>query len=130
MPLKYPQLEVWQLAITYVKAYYGLLRKFPDDEKFGLVAQGRRAAVSIALNVAEGSGRRTDRDFSLFVNRAISSLLETDAILRIGLDLGYITTKDCCSIQPLMEEEYFKLVAFDKALHRNPQSRRRYSDEL
>lgn len=128
MKFKYQDLEIWQLAIELIKAMYGLLAKFPADEKFDLVSQGKRAVVSIALNVAEGSGRRTDRDFSLFINRATTSLLEADAVVKIGIELGYITSDDCCRVDPLIEKEYFKLIAFDKSLRGSSSKRRRYSN--
>jgi four helix bundle protein len=127
MKFEYQDLEIWQLAIDFMKAMYLLLAKFPNDEKLDLVSQGKRAVVSIALNVAEGSGRRTDRDFSLFVNRTTTSLLEADAVLKIGLELGYVTSDDCATIDPLIEKRYFKLVAFDKSLRSGSNKRRTYS---
>ncbi len=81
MKFKYQDLEIWQLAVELIKVVYALLKKFPVDEKYDLISQGKRAVVSIALNIAEGSGRRTDRDFSVFINRATTSLMEVDAVL-------------------------------------------------
>jgi four helix bundle protein len=124
---KYEDLEIWQLAIELIKVVYGILKKFPIDEKYDLVSQGKRAVVSIALNIAEGSGRRTDRDFSLFVNRATTSLLEVDAVLKIGIELQYITKEDRANIDCLIEKEYYKLIAFDKSLRKEPGRRKRYS---
>jgi four helix bundle protein len=91
-----------------------------------LVSQGKRAVVSIALNIAESSGRHTDKDFSLFINRAITSLQEVDGVLKIGMKLNYITDEDYQSVVPLIEKEYYKLVAFDKALIKGVTKRRRY----
>jgi len=123
MKFKYEELEVWQLAIELIKAMYVLLEKFPTDEKYDLISQGKRAVVSIALNIAEGSGRHTDRDFSLFINRATTSLLEVDAVLKVGIELGYITPQDYSIIDPLIENEYFKLIAFDKSLRKGSSTR-------
>ncbi len=81
----------------------------------GLISQGKRAIVSVALNIAEGSGRHTNKDFSLFINRAVTSLQETDAVLKIGTALGYITEKDSNLAGPIIEKEYYKLIAFDKS---------------
>jgi len=128
MKFKYEALEIWQLAVDYVAQYYRLMAKLPEHERFGLVSQGRRAAVSIALNIAEGSGRKTDRDFSLFVNRAMTSLMETDAVAKIAMRLGYVGEREYALIEPLMKTEYYKLVAFDKALQSKANRRRRYSD--
>jgi four helix bundle protein len=126
MKFKYEDLEIWQLALELIKIIYQLLKKFPADEKYDLVSQGKRAVVSIALNIAEGSGRHTDKDFSLFINRAITSLQEVDGVLKIGMKLNYITDEDYQSVVPLIEKEYYKLVAFDKALIKGATKRRRY----
>ena len=126
MKFKYEDLEIWQLALELIKIIYQLLKKFPADEKYDLVSQGKRAVVSIALNIAEGSGRHTDKDFSLFINRAITSLQEVDGVLKIGMKLNYITDEDYQSVVPLIEKEYYKLVAFDKALIKDTTKRRRY----
>ncbi|MEE8596257.1 MAG: four helix bundle protein [bacterium] len=126
MKFKYEDLEIWQLALELIKIIYQLLKKFPADEKYDLVSQGKRAVVSIALNIAEGSGRHTDKDFSLFINRAITSLQEVDGVLKIGMKLNYITDEDYQSVVPLIEKEYYKLIAFDKALIKGATKRRRY----
>lgn len=127
MKFKYEDLEIWQIAIELIKSVYELLKKFPKDEKYDLVSQGKRAVVSIALNIAEGSGRHTDRDFSVFINRSITSLQEVDAVLKIGIKLNYIEDKDYKSVAPLIEKEYYKLIAFDKSLIKGIKERRRYS---
>ena len=126
MKFKYEDLEIWQLALELIKIIYQLLKKFPADERYDLVSQGKRAVVSIALNIAEGSGRHTDKDFSLFINRAITSLQEVDGVLKIGMKLNYITDEDYQSVVPLIEKEYYKLIAFDKALIKGATKRRRY----
>lgn len=118
MKFRYEDLEIWQIAVRLIKATYKVLKKFPQDEKYDLVSQGKRAVISVALNVAEGSGRHTNKDFSSFVNRAVTSLQEVDGVLKIGIALGYITEVDYDTVSPLIEKEYFKLVAFDKSLRK------------
>jgi four helix bundle protein len=115
MRFKYEDLEIWQIALELINAVYKLLKKFPEDEKYDLVSQGKRAVVSIALNIAEGSGRKTNKDFSSFINRAISSLQEVDAVFKIGINLGYSISNDYGSVAILLGKEYFKLIAFDKS---------------
>ena len=127
MTFKYEELEVWRLAKDLVKGSYRRFRSFPSFEQFALAAQGRRAVTSIALNIAEGSGRQTDRDFALFINRAVTSLQETDAVLKIAVELGYLTQDSYDSLAPLIEKEYFKLVAFEKALRGRSLTRTRQS---
>jgi four helix bundle protein len=119
MKFKYENLEIWQLAIDLIRVIYKLLKKFPAEEKYDLVSQGKRAVVSIALNIAEGSGRHTARDFSLFINRATTSLLEVGAVLKVGIALDYISEGECAEVYSLIEKEYFKLIAFDKSLRKD-----------
>lgn len=119
MKFKYEELEVWQLAIELTKIIYKILKKFPKDEQYDLVSQGKRAVISIALNVAEGSGRHTDKDFAVFVNRSVTSLQETDAVLKIGIQLGFISSEDYRLAEPILEKEYYKLIAFEKTLRKS-----------
>ena len=127
MKFKYEDLEIWRLALELIRVVYAILRKFPTDEKYDLISQGKRAVTSIALNIAEGSGRHTDKDFSVFINRAITSLQEVDAVLKIGIQLDYIDQADYERVAPLIEKEYFKLVAFEKTLRKDSTRRRRYT---
>lgn len=129
MKFKYEDLEIWQLALELIRSVYDVLKRFPEDERYDLISQGKRAVVSIALNIAEGSGRKTDKDFSLFINRAITSLQEVDAVLKIGLKLRYISEKDYKGVAYLLEKEYFKLIAFDKTLIKDHSKRKRYVDK-
>lgn len=127
MKFKYEDLEIWQIALELIRSVYEILKKFPADEKYDLISQGKRAVTSIALNIAEGSGRHTDRDFSAFINRAITSLQEVDAVLKIGVRLEYINDNNYQCVAPLIEKEYYKLVAFDKTLCKDSTKRRRYT---
>ena len=81
---RFEKLDVWQLAIEFSDQIYIATREFPADERFGLTNQLRRAAVSIAANIAEGSGRSSDRDFVRFIEIAYGSLMETVSHLRIA----------------------------------------------
>lgn len=74
---KFEKLDVWQEAIKFSDLIYVLTRSFPVDERFGLTQQMRRAAASIAANVAEGSSRSSSTDFARFVEIAYRSLMET-----------------------------------------------------
>jgi four helix bundle protein len=76
---KFERLEVWQLAIEYVDLCYALADKLPKREEYNLAAQLRRAAVSVALNIAEGSTSQSDPEQARFLGLAIRSLIETAA---------------------------------------------------
>ena len=76
---KFEKLEVWQLAIEYTDLCYVIADHLPKQEMYNLASQIRRAAVSIALNIAEGSTTQSDAEQSRFLGMAIRSLLETVA---------------------------------------------------
>jgi four helix bundle protein len=72
----FEKLDVWQKAIDFADLVYKLTRQFPDEERFGLTNQMRRAAVSISSNIAEGSSRSSKSDFARFVEIATGSVFE------------------------------------------------------
>jgi four helix bundle protein len=72
----FEKLDVWQRAVDLAAFIYDVTGKFPSDEKFGIVSQMRRAAVSVSSNIAEGSSRSSRQDFSRFVELAVGSLYE------------------------------------------------------
>jgi len=90
----YRNLDVWKLAHTTALATYRLTNAFPSGERFGLTSQTRRAVASIAINIAEGAGRDSDRDFRRFIAIAKASTNETEYCLLLARDLGYVAGKD------------------------------------
>ena len=90
----FEKLEVWQLAIDDSDDIYATTRSFPNDERFGLTNQIRRASVSISSNIAEGSGRSSRKDFARFVEIAFGSLLETVSQFTIAKRQGFIEQPD------------------------------------
>lgn len=92
----YRKLKVWLKAIDLVTEIYKVTADFPKEEKFGLVSQMRRSAVSIASNIAEGAGRNSDKEFCNFLSysRASNYELETQVIVSGNLS---IITSDTCS---------------------------------
>ena len=85
----YRDIKVWQKAIELVVDIYFCTRSFPREEVYGLAGQLRRAAVSVPSNIAEGKGRRTDKEFLLFLHHARGSVfeLETPAHYRLSARL-------------------------------------------
>jgi four helix bundle protein len=81
---------VWQRSHKLVPAIYGASVRFPRSEQFGLTSQLRRAALSVPTNIAEGSKRQSESDFARFMNIAEGSLAETEYLLMVSRDLGYI----------------------------------------
>ena len=86
----YRQIKVWQRAIELVVEIYSCTSNFPKEEIYGLVSQLRRAAVSVPSNIAEGKGRRTDKEFLLFLHHARGSVFELETQLTLAGLLGYI----------------------------------------
>lgn len=111
-------LEVYKISRLLIIEIYRLTKNFPADERFGLISQLRRAIISISLNIAEGSGKISKKDFANFIRIAIGSLIETDTALKISLDLEYISRKDYEKLDLKMKELYFKLIGLDKSLRK------------
>ncbi len=88
-PRSYKDLVVWQKGIQLARLVYGLTRAFPSEEKFGIVAQMRQAAVSIPSNVAEGQARHTTGEFNQFISHAEGSLAELDTQLILSIQLKF-----------------------------------------
>ena len=86
----YKDLEAWQYAMTLVQEIYRSTAKFPRDEMFGLTSQLRRAAVSVASNIAEGKGRFSDRELSQFLAVARGSVFEIETQIAIAEGLGFL----------------------------------------
>lgn len=91
---RFENLVAWQLSRKFILEIYKITEKFPKNELFGLTNQLRRAAVSIALNVAEGSERKSDLEFKRFLRISIGSLSEVITGLYVAVDLGFINKKD------------------------------------
>jgi four helix bundle protein len=85
----YKDLIVWQKSLSLVKQIYKLTSIFTGEEKFGLISQLRRAAVSIPSNIAEGQARRTTGDFIHFVSNAEGSVAEVETQLIIAVELSF-----------------------------------------
>lgn len=93
----FEKLNVYQQSIVYANLIYYVTKFWPKDEQFGLTNQIRRAAVSITLNIAEGSSR-TKKDFCHFLDQARGSCYETVAAATIAKNLKYVGEKDYLQI--------------------------------
>jgi four helix bundle protein len=102
--MKFKNLIVYQKSKELVKQVYALLKQFPDDERFALCGQMRRAAISVPSNIVEGMARMSSKDQKHFLNIAYSSLMELYAQLDIAHDLGYLSEEDFIKIETHIDE--------------------------
>ena len=100
----YKDLEVWKKAMGIIKEIYLLCRKYPKEETYALTSQTKRAAVSIAANIAEGCGRRTKKDTTQFLFISRGSFYELETLLNIAVMIEVITETDFDVISRLIDE--------------------------
>lgn len=88
---RFENLDVWQKSMEWVDKIYRVVSKFPSEEKFGLSSQLKRSSLSVASNIAEGSGRSSAKDFSRFVEIAYGSLMEAICQCTVAKRQGFLT---------------------------------------
>ncbi len=86
--------DIWKNAISLAKEVYLLTKQLPATEKYGLITQVQRAAVSIASNIAEGAARKSEKEFSHFLQIALGSAFEVETQLILAKELQYIKEAD------------------------------------
>lgn len=121
----FERLDVWQVSRTFVKDIYVLLRTFPDFEAYNITSQIRRAAVSVSLNIAEGSTRNSLKEQSRFTEIAYGSLLEVYCSLLLAKDLNYIREDNFRNVSDKVKELSNKLNAL-----KNSQARRSKTQQI
>ena len=102
MSSSYQDLRVWQQAMALAAHVYRSTEKFPKHELYGLVSQTRRAAVSVASNIAEGKGHRSNREFLHFLYHARGSLFELETQILLAHQLQYISEEEKTEVQQLI----------------------------
>lgn len=100
----FKNLKVWEKAHCLVLETYKVTKYFPSEEKFGLVSQIRRAASSIPTNLAEGSKRKSKKDFAHFVNVAEGSLEETKYTLFLSYELNYLNKDELDKLNEMCDD--------------------------
>lgn len=91
---KFKEFEIWKRSRIFCSRVYALTSKFPNSEKFGLTNQLRRASVSTPSNIAEGSSRKSSKDFARFLQIALVSSYEIETQLLISFDLKFISNDE------------------------------------
>ncbi len=95
----YQDLEVWKLAVDFVKKIYQVTANFPAAEIYGLTNQIRKAAISVPSNIAEGQGRNSSREFRQYLAIALGSLAEIETQLIIAKEINYLSAEE---LNPLL----------------------------
>jgi len=109
----YKDLEVWHLSISLAEQIYKLTRNFPPEEKFGMISQLRRSAISISNNICEGKGRLTAGEFRNFLSIARGSSYEVNNLLELSLRFGYCKAEEQINLSELNDKisaMLFKLI--------------------
>lgn len=114
----YKDLEVWRRAMLLVRQVYAMTKSFPVDERYGLVAQARRAAVSIPCNIAEGNGRSRRKDYIRFLLVARGSVQELETQLLIACDQKFLRRREGNDLLRSTNEVGRLLAALVRALAR------------
>jgi len=113
----YKKLEVWKKAhgmYMHVKLY--VIAKFPKEERYQLTSQLLRASLSVPLNIVEGCGRYTDKDFAHFLDNSLGSINEADDCCFVAAQLNYIPNEEYEKVSRLVNEVRAMLISFLKFL--------------
>lgn len=112
----FERMEVWLAARYFTKDIYIVSKNFPEDEKYGMTSQIRRASVSVVLNIAEGMARRTDKEKARFINIAYSSAIEVINCLILSNDFEWLTDEKYKELRLKMEHITNQLNSLYRAL--------------
>jgi len=118
------ELKVWQRGMKFTVAISRESRQWPQDERFGLISQIRRAASSIPLNIAEGAGNSSDKEFCRYLEMALRSAYEVMTAIDIARGLEFLADKAADDLQKECDEIAAMLVGLMKSLgwRDNPRS--------
>lgn len=114
----YKKLIVWEKAHKVAMEIYKVTAQFPKEEIYGLTSQIRRSALSVPLNIVEGHASNSKKEFLNFLNIANRSLVETEYLLEVAHELGYLVHATYRSLENLRSEVGVVLNAFVKGLKR------------
>jgi four helix bundle protein len=116
----YKDLRVWEEAHRLTLAIYTVTQAFPKDERFGLTSQVRRASASIAANLAEGCGRRSDGEMARFVQIAMGSGAELSYHLLLARDLGFLKNEEYADLSSAIDRVMRMLSALSGKVRKIP----------
>jgi four helix bundle protein len=112
----YKKLDIWIKSVSLVKEIYSITSMFPKSEQFGITSQMQRAAVSISANIAEGSAKSSNKDFSRFLEISLGSGCELETLVIIAGELNYIENNLLVSIENRITELQRMIKSFKSQL--------------
>ena len=118
MELSHHDLSAWKAGVELVKLTYVQTRQFPADERFGLTAQMRRAAVSVPSNIAEGAARKSKADFLRHLMTARASLAELETQLRVAVELEMLTEDGGRALEDSIQRTFALLSGLIRSVER------------
>jgi len=113
----FKELKVWKAGIELCKVIFVLTKIFPPEEKFGLISQMTRCAVSIPSNIAEGCGRKSNKEFYQFLNVALGSSFELETQVIIAKEFNYISDEKSEAICSTIIEIQKMIAGLQKSLN-------------
>ena len=119
-------MEIFQIAYSLAIDIHKMLDKFPEKEQDNITSQTRRAVTSISLNIAEGSVKKSYREFLQFLTYSYGSAKELDVLLSMSKDLGYITKKDYDFLFEKLDKLMAKLFGFMKNIESRFENKKRF----
>ena len=122
----YKNMEIFQIAYSLAIDIHKMLDKFPEKEQDNITSQTRRAVTSISLNIAEGSVKKSYREFLQFLTYSYGSAKELDVLLSMSKDLGYITKKDYDFLFEKLDKLMAKLFGFMKNIESRFENKKRF----
>ena len=118
MAHNFKKLHVWVAGKDVAKAVYLLSKKLPDDEKYGLVSQIRRSAISIPSNIAEGSSRHSEKDYNRFLEFSLGSSFELETQYLIAKQVNFGDQQLISTGLQMLDEEQKMLMSFMNKLNK------------
>ncbi|HEK21785.1 MULTISPECIES: four helix bundle protein [unclassified Mucilaginibacter] len=112
----FKELKVWKAGIEVSKAIFQLTKTFPSDERYGLISQMNRAAVSVPSNIAEGCGRKSNKELYQFLNISLGSAFELETQCIIAKEFDYIDNSQLEEITTILVEVQKMIYGLQKSL--------------
>ncbi|MDD5184482.1 MAG: four helix bundle protein [Paludibacter sp.] len=113
----FKKLSVWIKSVDFVTEIYKVTNTFPSNERFGLVSQLQRAAVSVPTNISEGSAKSSNKDFARFLEISLGSTFELETELLVSLNLSYIEQGQYNLLQEKLAELQKMIIGFKDKLN-------------